>query len=179
MNTISIKDRDVILNISYEDMIKYHGRFYIGGVAMAYKALELAFAKLPHLGIPSREKITFATAMGMEGMGVIDGVEMVTRARSREKLIADIGIIPKIPAPDAPNGGKYYFELNYDRTMIAIAVKEGLIPEEFIILSGKALSNTISEEEAIRIQIVKEDLASLIMTNAAEDLFNWSLCESR
>ncbi len=45
-NVLMVKDRGNVLQISYEDMIKYHGRFHIGGVAMAFKALELAFERL-------------------------------------------------------------------------------------------------------------------------------------
>ncbi|MEN6325402.1 MAG: hypothetical protein ABFD18_04215 [Syntrophomonas sp.] len=173
MNSFYIKDRDVALHISYDDMIKYHGRYYIGGVAIAFKVLELAFAKLIPGEIPAREKISFASAMGLAGGGVIDAVEMVTRTWTRGKFIADAALVPMIPAPDLPNGGKYYYELNYDGTKIAIALKDGLIPEEFMILSRKATTQTITEEEAIRLQEVKEDLASTLMANKAEALFNW------
>ena len=47
---IRVKDRDTVLEISYEDMIKYHGRFNIGGVALAFKALELGLSKLVPAG---------------------------------------------------------------------------------------------------------------------------------
>lgn len=42
-NKLVFEDRVGIVEITYEDMIKYHGRFHIAGVAMAYKVLELAF----------------------------------------------------------------------------------------------------------------------------------------
>lgn len=171
-DTFAIKDRDTVLHISYDDMIKYHGRFYIGGVALAFKSLEMAFSRLLKNEIPSREKISYLSGLGMNGMGVIDGVEMVTRAWSRGELIADTKLVKDKPGIDAPNGGKYYFEVGYDGRRVGLAVKEGLIPLEFKVLSRKALKGEISDEEAVRLQQVKEELASTLMSNKAEDLFN-------
>lgn len=36
-----------------------------------------------------------------------------------------------------PNGGKFYFELTYDGVKLELALKEALVPEEFMILSNK------------------------------------------
>ena len=45
-DNIAIVDGNALLQITYEDMIKYHGRFNIGGVAIAYQAIKLGFSKL-------------------------------------------------------------------------------------------------------------------------------------
>ena len=170
-STLKVKDRDTVLDIFYEDMIKYHGRFFIGGVAMAFKALEMAFDTLAPGEIPEREQISFLTGLGLAGMGVIDGVEMVTRARSRDKINTDIRLVKGRPAPDAPNGGKYYFEVEYGSRAIGFAIKDGLIPEKFISLSRKAFVGPLSEDEATELQQLKEELAAILMSKETKDLF--------
>jgi hypothetical protein len=171
-NILKICDRDMVLEISYEDMIKYHGRFNIAGVALAFKVLELAFLKLAGKEIPAREKISFFSGIGNVGMGVIVGVEMVTRARTRGKLIADAGAARGKPAPDTPEGGKYYFEVGCGNKKIGLSLKEGMIPEEFMILSRKAYAGELNEGEAKRLQVVKEQIAAAVMSKEAVDLFD-------
>lgn len=173
MNSFRIIDRDIMLNISYEDMIKYHGRFNIGGVAISYKVLELAFSKLSPEQIPAREKINFVSGMGLAGMGLIDGVEMVTRAWTRGRMKADDKLATRIPALDLPDGGKYYYEMEYEGRKIAMALKDGLIPEEFMVLTRKAKAGKINPEEAQRLQVVKEDIAAALMSTDPEELFDW------
>lgn len=173
MNALKVRDRDDVLTIAYEDMIKYHGRFNIGGVAIAFKVLEMAFAKLIPGEIPAREKINLVSGMGMAGMGLIDGVEMVTRAWTRGRMIADDQLETRLPALDLPDGGKYYYEMEYAGKRIAMALKDGLIPEEFMVLTRKAKAGTINHDEAQRLQAVKEAIAAALMLRDPEELFDW------
>lgn len=170
---IAIKDRDMVLEISYEDMIKYHGRFHIGGVAIAYKALKLGFARLLKPGeIPRRDKVSFVSGLGETATGVLDAVEMATRVRSRGKLSTDTELGKAVEAAIAPNGSKFYFELSYDGAKIGLALKEGLVPEEFIVLSKRAIARELDAAGAVRLQEVKEAMAADIMSREAEELFN-------
>lgn len=171
-DTLSIKDRDTVLHISYEDMIKYHGRFHIGGVAMAYKALELGFAKIIPGETPSRDKVSFASGLGKAATGVLDAVELVTRARTRGELIVDPALGGDIAAPATPGGGKFYFELTYNGIKLGLALKDGLVPAEFMILSKKAIARSLDQEGATRLQAVKEEMAANLMSKPAEELFN-------
>ncbi|MEN6391904.1 MAG: FmdE family protein [Syntrophomonas sp.] len=173
MDFLKVNDRDIVLIISYEDMIKYHGRFNIGGVAIAFKVLELAFSKLSPGAVPTREKINFVSGMGMAGPGLIDGVEMVTRAWTRGRMIVDDQLNTRLPALDLPDGGKYYYEMEYEGKRIAMALKDGLIPEEFMVLTRKVKAATINPEEACRLQVLKEDIAAALMSREPEELFNW------
>lgn len=176
MDSFFIKDRNDILQIHYEDLIKYHGRLFIGGVAMAFKAMQLASRLLSGRdGIWSREKISFKSAMGPEARGVLDAVEMATRALTSGDLIADTSIPARIPAPRSPNGGKYYFEFHYDGTVLAIAVKEGIIARDFIDYARKELSGSIKYSEESRLQEVKEELAAALMAGEPECFFNWKI----
>ena len=170
---IRVQDRDTVLEISYEDMIKYHGRFNIGGVALAFKALELGLSKLlPEGEIPQRHKISFNSGLGPAASGVVDGVEMATRALSRGCLTTDMASGKDIIAPENPDGGKFYFEINYDGTRLGLAVKAGMIPQEFTDLLRIAIDRALTVEEAQRLQVVKEAIAATVISMEAEDLFN-------
>jgi hypothetical protein len=170
---IRINDRDTVLEISYDDMIKYHGRFNIGGVALAFKALELGLSKLPPEGeIPMRNKISFNSALGDTATGVVDGVEMATRALSRGCLTTDKSSGRDIAAPENPDGGKFYFEIIYDGTRLGLALKEGLIPEEFTTILRIAMERPLNEDEMQRLQQVKEQIAAAVISMETEDLFN-------
>jgi len=169
---LRVKDRGIILEIGFEDLLKYHGRFYIGGVALAFKLLELGFRELVPDATPDRELIGFTSGLGLHGPGVIDAVEMVTRARTRGQLITDTNSIQGKPGIIAPDGtGKYYFEVSYGETKIGVAVKPGIIPDEFMELSRKNHAEIITEAEKIRLQEVKECLAAEIVASAPEKLF--------
>ena len=171
---IRVKDHGTVLEISYEDMIKYHGRLNIGGVALAFKALELGLAKLLPAGdIPERNKIGFASALGDSATGVLDAVEMATRAGSLGSLSADIAFGRDIDAPANPDGGKFYFELTYDGAKVGLALKAGVIPDAFTGLLRIALSRHLTSGELHQLQEVKEEIAATVMSIEAEDLFNF------
>jgi hypothetical protein len=170
---IRVKDHGTVLEISYEDMIKYHGRFNIGGVALAFKSLELGLAKLLPAGeIPERSKISYASALGESATGVVDGVEMATRAVSRGALSTEVAFERDIDAPTNPDGGKFYFEITCDGAKIGLALKAGLIPEEFTGLLMIALSRHLTPGELQRLQEVKEEIAAALMSMEVENLFS-------
>lgn len=169
---LRVSDRGVVLEIGFRDLVKYHGRFYIGGVALAFKLMQLAFQELVPGGVPDRELIGFATGLGLNGPGVIDAVEMATRAKTRGRLATTIAALDEKPGPEAPDGaGRYYFEFTYGPKTIGLGVKPKLIPEEFMALSRKVHAQTISEAEKARLQEVKEELAAALLAAAPEELF--------
>jgi hypothetical protein len=177
-NVLRIMDRDTLLEISYEDLIKYHGRWHIGGVAIAYKLMELGFALLSPGVIPRRGSFSFASALGEAATGVLDGVEMVTRARSRGNMTADPALGQKADAPSSANGGKFYFELGYQDRKLGLALAPGLVPDEFIALSKAALSGSLDAGGKHRLQEVKEQLAAALMSREADSLFNYRFIEA-
>jgi hypothetical protein len=166
---IEIMDGKTLLRISYEDMIKFHGRFNIGGVAIAYKAIELGFARLSPGKIPRREDTGFFS--GMSGSGVLDGAEMVLRARTRGTLVVD----PALGAVNATAGGcrgRFYFEVRLGTQVIALALKEGFVTPEFTMLAKGFNEGTLTPDQLSRLQQVKEELAAAIMAKPAEQVFD-------
>lgn len=170
---IKVQDRETVLEITYRDMIKYHGRLNIGGVALAFQSLKLGLSELlPDGSIPERRKISFNSALGDSATGVVDGVEMATRAHSRGCLSTDMDCGHDVAAPANPDGGKFYFEVIYDGAKIGLALRDGLIPQEFTDLLGIAMERGLSNYELQRLQEVKEQIAAAVMAMEAKDLFN-------
>lgn len=167
---LRVRDHGTELAIGFEDLVKYHGRRYIGGVALAYRLLEHGFRLLGEPA-PERERIGFLSGLGPAGEGVADAVEMATRARTRGSLVLDTSLVAEREAPEAPNGGKYYFEVVVGDKRVGLALRPGLIPPEFVALSRKARREGLSPAEETRIQELKEGLAEFILQAPVEDLF--------
>lgn len=154
-----LKLRDMIgeITISYEEMCKYHGGDFLGGVALAFKVLELAFRELINGESPERSKIRLI--LGFSPPGVMDAMEYATRAISQHRIIIDpkIGIGPKSVT------GNYYFEIHYERKKMVMWLKEGLLPADFIDLAMKGLSGMATEDELKRWHDYKLQLGKTII----------------
>lgn len=165
---LKVMDRQDVLHISYEDLVKYHGRLNIGGVALAYKVLEYAFARLSPLRPPRREKIQIFTAF--PGSGVIDGFEMVTRAVTQGRFALDEDYDE--PRALAGTSGRFYFHITYDGESLALTPKAGLVPEAFLAMGRKIKAGQASDEDKAHFQEMKESLAAALMGLKAEAIFD-------
>ena len=169
---ILIRDQQDILCFSFDDLVKYHGRFNIGGVAMAFRIMEEGLARLSPNQPLERNQISFKSGLGGKGTGVIDAIEMVTRAKTRGCLTLEQTWLSGKPGPATPDGrGKYYFELTVDDKQLGFELQSGLIPAEFIELIRKLHAQTISEAEQQRLRQIKESLALTILAAPLANLF--------
>ena len=95
---VIVRDNDDIIEITYDDILKYHGRQMIGGAALAFKIMLMTFPKLSD-EISQRGNFSFYSGIGQNGRGIIDATEMVMRVRHYDKLRLEYamnssGIIP-------------------------------------------------------------------------------------
>ena len=97
---VLVRDNDDIIEITYEDILKYHGKQMIGGAALAFKIMLMTFPKLSD-EIPTRGNFSFYSGIGANGRGIIDAAEMVMRVKTYNQLRLDLeysinsfGIIP-------------------------------------------------------------------------------------
>lgn len=173
--SISIKDGTDILNIDFEDVVKYHGYNMIGGVALAFRILLWGIPKLTDQ-IPERGKFYFYSGIGPGGQGVIDTVEMVLRVKTLDCLGLDKAWSMDKPGTYCPGGGHYYFELGYDGRKLCLGVKEGAVPGEFIRMSElagerKQQGLPLTEEEWEYLHRLRRELAEAIIAADPDDLF--------
>ncbi len=160
--TLSVLDGGRLLSFSFADMMRYHGPGSPGGVAHAFKVMELAFDLLDAEGPLQRREITATTAFG--GPGARDGFEMVTRAVTEDRYVLDPGLAR---ADRGTTLERFVFRIGYRRRSVTLQVCEGFVTDEFIALARKQRS---PEEEA-RLDRLKLEMADRVMSRPAADVY--------
>ena len=172
---VIVRDNDDIIEITYDDILKYHGRQMIGGAALAFKIMLMTFPKLSD-EIPQRGHFNFYSGIGKNGRGIIDAAEMVMRVKTNDQIRLDLEYSEDKLGQVAPGGGRYYFEIGYKDKMIKLYLKEGIIPEEFIAYSKlshkcKAENVPMTEKDQAKLLLLRQELADSIMASKPEELF--------
>jgi len=163
-NELKIRDAIGEITITFEEMCKYHGKDFLGGIALSFKVLQIAFSKLTGDEPPERSKIRLV--LGFSPPGVLDALEYATRAISQHRIIIDpdIGIGPKSVS------GTYYFEVHYEKKKITMWLKEGLLPDDFFGLAQKGLAGVATADELRRWHEYKMQLGKTIMSKDPADV---------
>lgn len=161
---IEVQEKGRTLAYSFDDLLKYHGPGSPGGVAVAFKVLQRAFAELSPDGPPQRREISVRTAFG--GPGARDGFEAVTRAVSGDRFTHDLSLA-------VPERGRvierFVFEVGDGERSVTLLLREGYVTEEFIDLARK---DGKSEDEKAHLDVLKEELAARVMGADASDMFD-------
>ena len=168
VTTLVVLDQGESIAISFDDLLKYHGRSSIAGVAHAFKAMERAFPLLSPGEPPERYDITVES--GFPGGGARDAFEMVTRAVTGDRYrltSAPAGT----EAPEAP-GGHFFFRLGYRGTVVDLTARAGLVPEDFVEV---ACREAPTPAEAARARQLKEEMAERLLSLRAEDVYDADL----
>jgi hypothetical protein len=165
--TIIIRDDTGEIEIHYEDILKYHGRDFYGGVALTFKALQMAFARLCGAEPPLRNAIR--VVVGFDPPGVIDTIEFVTRAVTRRRLILE---------PEPPKGppsvfGRYYFEIHCADRGLRMWLKPGILPEGFTLLARKAFAGIANETELERWKNGKQTIGGDLISRPPEEILEY------
>lgn len=168
MTTLVVLDQGESISISFDDLLKYHGRSSIAGVAHAFKAMERAFPLLSPGEPPERYEITVES--GFAGGGARDAFEMVTRAVTgdRHRLAAEAD---GAEAPEAP-GGHFFFRIGYRGTVVDLVARADLVPAEFLQL---ACRENPTPAEAVRAQQLKEEMAARLLSLPADEVYDATL----
>jgi hypothetical protein len=154
---LAVVDRGARLEFGFDDLMRYHGPGSPGGVAHAYKVLELA---LPLLGDPpERREVEVATAFG--GPGARDGFELVLRAVTEGRYTVDAGLA-------RPERGRtrerFVFRLTCRGRTVELGVCEGFVTEEFLTLAH-------SENPGPRLDVLKREMAERVMAADAAAVY--------
>jgi hypothetical protein len=158
-SAIVVLDSGWPVRFTFEDMMRYHGPGSPGGVAHAFKVLELALPLLAPGGPPERRELTVATAFG--GPGARDAFELVARAVTEGRYVVD-------GALERPERGRtlerFVFRLGYRERAVTLQVREGYVPDELIDL---ARNPQRTESENARFDAVKREMADTVMAAPA------------
>lgn len=162
--TIEVQECGRTIAYAFDDMLKYHGPRSPGGVAVAFKVLQRAFALLSPDGPPARREVTVRTAFG--GPGGRDGFEAVTRAVSGDRFTLD----PDLTRPERGRlVERFVFEIGLAGRSVTLLLRDGFVTEEFIDL---ARTDDRSEQEEARLDVLKAELAARVMGAEASDVFD-------
>lgn len=166
-NKIIIKDRQDTIEISFEDIEKYHGQGFIAMAAVTFKAMQAAFAELFPDVPPQREEISVHT--GHPGQGVRDAFEMVTRAVTRGKYTIDT---KRTQARLNPNADmSYSFDIiAIDGRRAEVLLKEGILPNRFFELFKTVRRVPISNKDQQELDGLKQEFDKLKREIAAQIL---------
>lgn len=165
MPTLVVLDQGEPISISFDNLLTYHGRSSIAGVAHAFKAMERAFPLLSLEQPPDRYDITVKAAF--PGGGARDGFEMVTRAVTGGRY----EVAPDLAGPEAPEapGGRFFFRLGYRGTVVDLTLRQGLVSDEFLQLACK---DAPTAAEADRAQWLKEEMADRLLQLPADEVYD-------
>jgi hypothetical protein len=162
--TIEVVDRGARLTFSFDDVLKYHGPRSPGGAALAFKVLQRALPLLDPYGPCERREIIVETAFG--GPGARDAFEMVTRAVTDDRFRVD-GALAR------PERGRalerFVFTLGYRDRWATLALREGLVTDEFIDL---ARAEERSADQERRLDVLKREVAERVMARPAHEVYD-------
>lgn len=168
MATLTILDHGDPITVSFEDLLKYHGRGYVGGVAHGFKVMERAFELLSPSQPPERYGISIDTAF--PGPGARDAFEMVTRAVTGGRYVVAPELAP-IETLHSPKG-QYFFRLGYQGRTVDLTLRPGLVRDEFIELARRGAATPAEEE---RLVWLKQDMADRLMALPAAEVYDANL----
>ena len=157
-----VRDRGVVIEFGYEELLRYHGPSSPGGVAHAFKVMERA---LPLLSdeLLERRRVFVRTAFG--GPGARDAFEAVLRAVTGERYVVDLTLGR---ADLGRERERFVFELAHRGASVRLVLREGFVTPEFIDLARREYR---SDAEEARLDELKRDMASRVMAADAADVY--------
>jgi hypothetical protein len=152
------------LTYTVEDLNRYHGFGFPGGVAHAFKVMQRALPLLSPDAPPERREITVRTPF--KGAGARDAFEMVTRATTESRYTVDDALLA-LERGEILKG--YVFVLGYRDRLVKLVIREGIVREEFILL-GRKPGRTPEEDE--RLAALKQDMAERLLRLPADEVYD-------
>jgi hypothetical protein len=160
--SLEVVDRGTLLTFTFDDLMRYHGPGSPGGVAIAFKVLELGLPLLDSGAPPARREIAVRTAFG--GPGARDAFELVTRAVTEGRYVVD----PRLERPARGSAlERFVFTLRHRETTATLLLRDGFVDDEFIDL---ARTRTRSATQEARLDVLKRDLAARVMARPAAEV---------
>lgn len=152
------------LRYGWDDLVRYHGYGFPGGVAHALRVLQRALPIISPQQPPDRRELQIRTAF--RGPGARDAFEMVTRAVTDGRYVVD-------PALERPDRGmtleRYVFEIRYWDRAVVLVIREGIVDADFVRL-GRLASRT--PQETRQLEGLKIDMAQRLLARPADEIYD-------
>jgi hypothetical protein len=164
IETIEVCERGQKIAFSFDDLLRYHGPGSPGGVAVAFKALQRAFAVLSPDQPPPRRSVVVRTAF--RGPGARDGFEAVTRAVTDGRYLVDRTLL-------RTDRGRlledFVFEVGVGERAVTLLLRDGFVTDEFIDL---ARTGHPTAQQERRLDELKTQLARHVMRTPAAEVYD-------
>ena len=161
--SLTVLESGTAITFTFDDVMRYHGVHSPGGVAVAFQALQRAFAVLSPDAPPERRSVTVRTPF--RGPGARDGFEAVTRAVTDGRYTVDRGLLR------ADRGRlleDFVFEVGIDAATATVLLRDGFVDDEFIDLASTEGRSEVQER---RLDVLKAALAQRVMATPAADVY--------
>lgn len=160
---VEVVDEGVLLAFAFEELLRYSGPGSPAGVALAFKAMELAFPLLSPGGPPERRRVVVETAF--RGPGARDGFEHVTRALTEGRYHVDAAL-------ERPERGvtleQFVFRPRYGDAAVTLLVREGQVSDEFVAMARKP--DRTDADEA-HFTALKQAMCDRLLASPPADIF--------
>lgn len=161
---IAVTEAGSELRFGFDDLMRYHGPGFPGGVAHAFQAMRAGFALLSD-SPPERRRLAVVTAF--TGPGGRDAVEMVTRALTDGRMTVDRSLGGAGNVIEAPPG-PYLWRFGLGPRWVEVTIRPGHVRPEFIALGSKSGR---SPEEEERLTFLKGEMAGRLIALAPHEVY--------
>ncbi|MCD6412603.1 MAG: hypothetical protein J7L54_00445 [Elusimicrobia bacterium] len=177
LSPISIYDEGHLLELSIEDVGKYHGDI-CPCVVVSFRAMKLAISKLWEDEIPDREDFKIISSLPSDGSE--DTFEFITRVKKRGDFSFDL---PQGTSKLKTSGKNYSFVFIRKSTdkRIKISVKKRVfqeIDDRFFEIRKKIKLQKATKKEEKIFRLEKSKLKYVFMSLPPEDLFEFEYIKS-
>jgi len=169
MTALAYQDIDGPIEITFDDLKKFHGTRSICGLTVGYTMLRAAWESLGDGKPLDRTAITVETAFG--GPGGRDAIEMVTRAVSRDAFTLVSDKQPNAHIAEAAKGA-YWYRVSVNGRSVELGLKPNMMPEQFVSLRRKLLSGDATEEERAAFRNLQFELSNRLLSMEPLKAFN-------
>lgn len=152
------------LCFTFDDALRYAGPGSPGGVAVAFKALQRAFAILSPNVPPERRTVSIRTAF--RGPGARDCFEAVTRAVTGDRYVVDRSLLRSDRGRLLED---FVFEVGVGDRATTLLLREGFVTDEFVDLARA--QDRMPEAES-RFDHLKAELARKVMAARADAVYD-------
>lgn len=166
MEKITVLEKGQKLEFSFEDLLKYHGVGYPGGVAHAFQVMQRAFPQLMTENFWSAGR-----SSSSPHFRVLEDVmlsRLVTRCVTDGRIHVDKDLPEAAGILESPHG-RYYFRFSYRGKTVVVTIRPGFVRQDFIEMARKP--NRTEEEEVILAQM-KRDMAKRLLEAKPEEVYD-------
>ncbi|MHA7878974.1 MAG: hypothetical protein ACX931_04225 [Saccharospirillum sp.] len=168
MNQVTVQESGQTLTFTIDDLMRYHGPGFPGGVAHGLKALEAALPLLEDGEPIERRELSIRTAF--PGPGARDVFELVARTWSDNRYVVDASLADADTAeePDA----RYVFHFSYRGQTAVVKIRPGHVRREFIALGQKTQRTPAEEKQLAR---MKQEMADRLLARDGAEIYDAGL----